>query len=521
MDEVSEARTLREALDAFEDSVSIYGPDGSHVYSSRSARVRFATFHEGLNAGLTHWEAVAYAARKRQPDLTEDQIAAYVAWCRSKYERGETYPLLTDDNREVLITYRPLSGGRKAGISVDVTPLKHKERELERARQQAEAGSAAKSAFLANMSHEIRTPLNGVLGMAQSLLQEDLTESQRSKVDMMVESGRTLMVVLNDILDLSKIEAGKVTIEPVDVEICEGLRRVSELFRPKAAEKGLDLSLLLDMSVPARLRFDPVRVRQCLTNLLSNAIKFTERGGVTVTARVKPSAYGQIMEIAVTDTGIGMTQEQMDRLFSDFVQADESTTRRFGGTGLGLSISRKLARLMGGDLEVSSDAGKGSTFLLTFMVGEASTQDAPLASPVQTDTPPREWENVKLLLADDNPINRKVAQLLMKPFGFSVVEAVNGADALEKLKSGPFDLVLMDVHMPVMDGREAVAQIRASGEPWADVPIVALTADAMAGDREKFLAMGMDAYVAKPIEPRELFTAMNLALHSRRPSKAA
>lgn len=517
MDEISEARTLREALNAFDDSVSIYEANGSHVYSSRSARRRFATFYEGLDSGLNHWDAVAYAARKRSPSMSEAEVASYVRWCKDKFESGETYALRTDDERDVLITYRTLSGGRKAGISVDVTALKEKERELKRSRELAEAGSAAKSAFLANMSHEIRTPLNGVLGMAQSLRQDDLTSSQRSKVDTMVESGRTLMVVLNDILDLSKIEAGKVVVAPVIVETHEGLGRILELFRPKAIEKGVEIHLLLDIDLPTHLKLDPVRVRQCLSNLLSNAIKFTETGEVRVEARVRREAQGTLMEIAVADTGIGMTAEQSARLFSDFMQADESTTRRFGGTGLGLSISRKLARLMGGDIVVQSEVGRGTTFWLTFAVAELQAGDElPEPVPAAAGYEPREWKGRRVLLADDNAINRKVAQMFMKPLGVIVIEAENGAQALERLAAERFDLVLMDVHMPVMDGKEAVARIRASGAPWNNTPVIALTADAMQGDREKYLAMGMDAYVAKPIAPAELFTAMNVAMQSHR-----
>ncbi|MBI1361957.1 MAG: response regulator [Alphaproteobacteria bacterium] len=398
-------------------------------------------------------------------------------------------------------------------ILMDVTAYKRTEAKA----AAAEAESAAKSQFLANMSHEIRTPLNGVLGMAQALRQEDLTSSQREKVEMMVESGRTLMVVLNDILDLSKIDAGKVTIDPVATEIREGLKRIIALFRPKAAEKGLDISLQLDLDLPTHLKFDPIRARQCLTNLLSNAVKFTEAGEIRVLARTRRDADGLLLELVVSDTGIGMSEEQIARLFSDFTQADESTTRRFGGTGLGLSISRKLARLMGGDLSVESRIGVGSTFRLTIAVSELEAGDAALTPVSDSAGPqPREWVGRRVLVTDDNAINRKVVQMFLKPLGVSVVEAENGEQALERLAAEPFDIVLMDVHMPVMDGREAVARMRASDAPWGRTPVIALTADAMDGDREKYLSAGMDGYVAKPIAQTELLAAMNHALHLRR-----
>ena len=397
-------------------------------------------------------------------------------------------------------------------ILMDITNYKGAEAKA----QAAEAASAAKSAFLANMSHEIRTPLNGMLGMAQALRQEELTESQRSMVEVMAESGQTLLAALNDILDLSKIEAGKVTIEPVSVNAHEILKGIVDLFRPKAAEKGLTVSLQLDIDLPTCLKLDPIRVRQCLTNLVSNAIKFTEKGGITVSARVTNGSAGRRMEVAVADTGIGMTQEQAARLFSDFMQADESTTRRFGGTGLGLSISRKLARLMGGDIRVESTMGRGSTFHFTFAVGAPAADDsAPSADAASVEDEPRAWTGRRVLLTDDNAINRKVVQMFLKPLGVVVVEAENGVEALARLAAEPFDIVLMDVHMPVMDGLQAVSQMRSSGAPWARTPVIALTADAMHGDREKFLAAGMDGYVSKPIEPNELFSAMIRATQPR------
>jgi signal transduction histidine kinase/CheY-like chemotaxis protein len=509
-----DAQTLREALDVLEDSISIYGADGSLLFSSRSARRRFPTFYKALDAGMDHWEAVAESVRQRRSDLTDAEIEAYVAWCRENFESGETYPSITDDGRSVLITYRSMSGGRKAAMSIDITDLRAQEKQLKAAKQMAEAASEAKTAFLANMSHEIRTPLNGVLGMAQSLAQDNLTVEQRAKVDTLADCGRTLMTVVNDILDMSKIEAGKVSITPLDIEIRGGIARVVELFQPKAAEKGVDLSLEMDANFPSHIRLDPVRTRQCLTNLISNAIKFTEAGSITVSVRLRSEQSGLVMETTVADTGIGMTEEQVSRLFSDFMQADASTTRRFGGTGLGLAITRRLARLMGGDVEVESAPGRGSTFRLWFAVEAASSrvhEDVPVAA----SKAPAELRGRRVLLADDNAINRKVAQMFMKPFGLIVVEACNGAEALDRLAAEPFDLVLMDIHMPVMDGCEAVRRIRASQASWSKIPVIALTADAMPGDDERYLSIGMTGYVAKPIDQRELFTAINSALATR------
>jgi signal transduction histidine kinase/CheY-like chemotaxis protein len=518
-DKTLDAQMLCEALDVIGDSISIYGPDGEHLYSSRSARRRFATFYRYLDSGMKHWDALAAAARERSPGISESDLAAYVARSKRCYETGETYPLRTDDNRNVLITYTAMSGGRRAGISVDITDLREQQKQLERARFDAEQASAAKSAFLANMSHEIRTPLNGVLGMAQSLMLDELADDQLDKVKTLIDSGQTLMTVVNDILDLSKLQAGKVEVAPVDVEIRVGLGRLLDLFRPKAVEKGLDLSLQMDIDLPERILVDPVRTRQCLSNLVSNAIKFTEKGRVVVTATLLKRRSGDMLELTVRDTGIGMSDDQQERLFNDFAQADETTTRRFGGTGLGLAISRRLARLMGGDITVESTPGEGSTFRLQLRADEApeKTEHAEAHAPNK----PEVLKGYKVLLVDDNPTNRKVVQLFFKPFALDVTEACNGAEALELLGREAFDFVLMDVHMPVMDGCEAVRRIRSSGAPWSGVPVIALTADAMAGDQQRYLGMGMNAYVSKPIDPRELFTAINAVLQMRQTSEAA
>jgi signal transduction histidine kinase/CheY-like chemotaxis protein len=390
------------------------------------------------------------------------------------------------------------------------------EQKLAMAKDHAEAANAAKGAFLANMSHEVRTPLNGILGMAEALAQDGLSPDQEEKLGILRESCRTLMTVVNDVLDHSKIDAGKLAIVPTAVDIIDSIRHAVDLFVPQAADKGLELVLSIDAGMPPKLKVDPVRTRQCIINLLSNAIKFTADGRIDVSARYRETETKTLLEISVADTGIGMTEEQVARLFSEFMQADDSTSRRFGGTGLGLSISRRLARLMGGDLVVKSELNRGSIFTLT-------VQAEPVAAAEITQTtasqPAREsLRGRRVLLADDNAINRKVVMMFLKPLGVVVTEAEDGTVALDKLASEPFDAVLMDIHMPAMDGAEAVRRIRASGAPWAGIPVVALTANAMQGDRERYLGLGMDGYVSKPIEQHELAAALTdvLQIPSRR-----
>ncbi len=399
---------------------------------------------------------------------------------------------------------------RAVGLMLDIDARKQQELALIEAKQQAEAATVAKSNFLASMSHEIRTPLNGILGMAQVLAGEALSEEQLDRVKVITESGQTLMALLNDVLDISKIEAGKLEIARIDGDLALTVDRVRQLFLSRANEIGLDVTLDIDPDLPRSTRYDPVRVRQCIGNLLSNAIKFTEQGGVAIRVGAESLPDGSYrVKIDVTDTGIGMDENTVQRLFGAFTQADASITRRFGGTGLGLAITRQLARLMGGDVTVESRLGEGSTFRLTFLAEKSVRTAAPPEDNAEPTVPapaPAQVMGRRVLLVDDNAVNRQVVRLFMTQMAPKIVEATNGVEALERLAEQPFDIVLLDVHMPVMDGKETIRRIRASGETWKDIPVIALTADAMSGDREKFLALGMDDYVSKPIDARELAT---------------
>jgi PAS domain S-box-containing protein len=376
-------------------------------------------------------------------------------------------------------------------VIIDITGYK----ETEAKARALEAESAAKSQFLANMSHEIRTPLNGVLGMAQALAMSGLPPTQREKVNILLESGRTLLGVVNDILDFAKIASGKTEIAREEADLGLLLTRTVDLFRPKAAEKHLSLSLSLDEAARGCFSVDTNRLRQCIGNLVANAIKFTDTGGVAVSACVREAGGVSTLEVSVRDTGIGMTSEQTERLFSEFTQVDESSTRRFGGAGLGLAITQRLARLMDGDVTVESTSGEGSTFTLAVRLAPASQRvvmKEDIALPIDAGR--------RILVVDDHPVNRMIVRIFLSPHGYEVVEAQDGLHALVELEQRAFDLVLMDAHMPVMDGIETVRRIRASGQPWARLPVIALTADAMPGDRDRYLGAGMNGYLSKPVE---------------------
>jgi PAS domain S-box-containing protein len=416
-------------------------------------------------------------------------------------------------------------GDRKLiGTVVDMTAWKTLEAELRAAKESAEASNQAKSQFLANMSHEIRTPLNGVLGMAQALEQDALDPAQKEKVAIILDSGKSLMSLLNDVLDLTKIEAGKLEISAVPGDFLHTMKRTRQLFQTTAEDKGLELLVRYDSNFPQRLTYDPTRVRQCVANMLSNAIKFTAKGRVEVGISAKRQPDGQFMvAVDVIDTGIGMNAATIDKLFTVFTQADGATTRKFGGSGLGLAISRQLARMMGGDLTVTSEEGVGSTFRLTFKALEAapvaaSAPQAPAASP---ENARRSLRGMRVLVTDDNAINRQVIKLFLAPQGVDIVEATNGKEALDKIATQDFDIVLLDVHMPVMDGKEAIQRIRAASQPWSKLPVIALTADAMTGDREKYLALGMTDYVSKPVDQRELVVKMHQVLGLAAPQAPA
>ncbi|MEZ5939082.1 MAG: ATP-binding protein [Hyphomonadaceae bacterium] len=387
--------------------------------------------------------------------------------------------------------------------------------ELTIARDQAEAANVAKSRFLASVSHEIRTPLNGILGMAQSLAGAELEPAEADKIGVIMSSGRILTSILNDVLDLSKIEAGKLEIDPLDGDLRDCIRKMERLFRPQAEGKGLKFSVQYVDPFESRLCFDPVRIHQCVGNLLSNAVKFTQAGEVAMTIETRAGAgEDRIIVVTVRDTGIGMSGETLSRLFSAFTQADSSTTRRFGGTGLGLAITRRLARLMGGDVEASSVEGEGTTFVLTIHARPAAAaSEKPVLDIVPVEAPQVRLVGKRVLVVDDNSVNRQIVRLLLAATGAEFVDAANGQEALDALEhKGEFDLMLLDAHMPVMDGRQCIARIRAS-ETWSHLPVIALTAEAMSGDREAFLAIGMDDYVSKPVNKADLMNAVARVLN--------
>ncbi len=390
--------------------------------------------------------------------------------------------------------------------------------DLVEARDMANAANVLKSQFLANMSHEIRTPLNGVLAMADVMARGELDDRQRERLGVIRESGELLLSVINDVLDLSKIEAGRLELAEQDFSLDVMAETAVSAFSVLAGQKNLRFGMAVDPEVAGWWRGDPDRIRQILSNLLSNAVKFTAEGAVA--ARFSRSPSGGL-RLTVSDTGIGISGEKLPTLFEKFIQADNSTTRRFGGTGLGLAICRELAQLMGGTVFARSIEGEGSTFTVELPLQRAVMPTEQTAPASALDT--LEERRLRILAAEDNATNQKVLQAVMEPLDVELHIVADGKQAVEAWRDGGFDLILMDVQMPVMDGVEAARTIRAAevalGGPR--IPILALTANALVHQVESYLAAGMDGHVSKPIELTRLYDAIETALASAATARAA
>ncbi|CDN89071.1 CHASE domain-containing protein [Hydrogenophaga intermedia] len=402
------------------------------------------------------------------------------------------------------------------GTAQDISASKAIEQSLREATRAAEAASQSKSAFLANMSHEIRTPLNAVLGVAHLLADTPLDTAQRQLLNSAQTAGRSLLGIVNDVLDLAKIEAGEMRLADEPFALCGLLREVESVYALPAREKGLTLSLRMPEDVPPYVRGDAARLRQVLVNLVGNALKFTQQGGIVISAEVLSGGDGPQLRLSVHDSGIGIPPEVQARLFQPFTQADETTTRRFGGTGLGLSIVRRLVALMGGEVGLSSEPGRGSEFWLRVALRPAEAAELPRPAPAPASSDSHGLTGLTVLLVDDSEINLDIARRMLERQGARVQTCGDGEQALGWLRASPaaFDVVLMDVQMPVMDGLEATNRIR-NELRLVDLPVIALTAGALADERRRALQAGFTNFLAKPIDPEEMIDAVRRAASAR------
>jgi PAS domain S-box-containing protein len=403
------------------------------------------------------------------------------------------------------------------GVGFDVTEIKVAEQSLATLLEAAQTAVRTRNEFLANMSHEIRTPINGIMGMTLLALQTELNAEQASYLRTVSGSADSLLEIVNDILDFSKIESHKLELEIVEFHPRQCIQEAMRQLDVRAREKGLDLVSHVSSGLPERLTGDPHRLRQVLMQLVGNAIKFTGAGEVALRVEEEAGPAGQVrLRFQVKDTGIGISREKQETIFAPFCQADGSSTRKYGGTGLGLAIASRLVQMMGGRLSVESELGVGSTFHFVANFGAAAApSEAACGGSAATGAPEQAAAHaaapriLRILVVEDNPVNRKVAVGLLRKRGHQIDTAENGLEALRALETGTFDVVLMDIQMPEMDGLQATTAIREMERgSGAHLPIVAMTAHAMHGDREICLAAGMDAYITKPIMPKELFATL-------------
>jgi signal transduction histidine kinase/ActR/RegA family two-component response regulator len=430
--------------------------------------------------------------------MDEKKWSRYLA--RERTARKEAESLLESKSRELWDLHEELA---KANEVLEQR-VEERTRELAAAKEAAEAASHAKSAFLANMSHELRTPMNGVIGAASLLALSEMDEDQQRLIDTVDHSATDLLKLLNEILDLSKIEAGKLTFDPRPFDVISCVSGVVELLRSKVDEQGIELTVNLAPGLNLSRIADETRLRQVLLNLVGNAVKFTKEGSVSVHV----SGDDEFLEIAVKDTGIGIHPERLTSVFEEFVQADASTTREHGGSGLGLAISKRLIDMMGGELHAESILGQGSTF--HFRMPSVTTG---IAQDVVTQTLPsmrRVRAGGRVLLAEDHPINQAIAKRMLEHAGCEVTVAEDGVEALEQFRAGTWDVVLLDWQMPRMSGIEGATEMRAyeAEHSLERTPLVAMTANAMPGDRETCLAAGMDGYLSKPVRFEDLVAAL-------------
>jgi signal transduction histidine kinase/ActR/RegA family two-component response regulator len=503
--EIAQAKqALEQALEAMADGFLLCDAEDRVIAWNRRYEQLFPWLTGVLSPGVAFERLAVAGAHALMPDASLADQQGWVQMRLSAHRHREGgYEQRLPDGVVVHAVERPTPEGGVVSVFRDITRTEH---ELARAKGQAEAANEAKSRFLAAMSHEIRTPLNAVLGMNGLLLNTPLNTDQRRYAELIRSSGQTLLGLINDILDLSKIEAGRMELEIVDFDPAATIHEVVSLLALRAEAKGLALGLHIGPALPPWLRGDPSRLRQVLFNLVGNAMKFTEAGRVDVNVGHQALPDGRTtLRIEVADTGIGIAPDHMPRLFHRFTQGDSSTARRYGGSGLGLAICREIVELMQGEISVQSEPGRGSRFtvLLTLDTPPAGTR-ASAATAEGNGAAPAHSPQRRILVAEDNGVNQILIKAMLDQLGHYCDIVADGIEALRQVQHSPYDLVLMDIQMPLMDGEAATRAIRALPGPVARIPIVAMTANAMVEERQAYLAAGMSDHITKPLDMARL-----------------
>jgi len=508
---VQQETRFRSLVEHSSDLIHSFDPDWRILYANPAWRLALGYSEADIAASLSFYQIV-------HPDFIPVSRDRYRRLLAGEFIAPFESRFLARDGRildvEGNVSFSADDGqaGAVYGIYRDITARKALDAASRRARREAENAIRARSQFLANVSHEIRTPLHGILGMSSMLMLARLPEDQLRYARTIDSSGRVLLNLINQILDFSKLDAGAVHLERISFSLAKLIQEIVAVVSVNAAEKGLNVRWFVDGNAPASLSGDPERLRQVLTNLMGNAVKFTEEGEVRLDVRVesapgKVDESGWLLRFTVMDTGIGMEPEACSRIFGAFAQADDSTTRRYGGTGLGLAISRQIVRLMGGDIHVHSRAGEGSTFWFTSRFDDSDAAGGPL--PVETPEPLAvhpSSRSLRFLVAEDNTVNQLVIEEQLRMLGHTSVVVSNGREALDALDDEPWDALLLDCQMPVMDGYETAAAIRRMETAGTQRPmwVIAITANAMEGERDTCLRAGMDDFLTKPYEIQQL-----------------
>lgn len=497
---------LRTAIDTLEDAFVIYDEEDRLLLCNDKYGEIYSAIADLLVPGHKFEDIIRAGAERGQFPDAIGRIDEWVAERMATHLSGNTeIEQRLPNGRWLKISERRMPDGGIVGFRVDITQLKN-------AQENAEAANQAKSAFLATMSHEIRTPIAGILGMADILLDDNLSDDQRKMILRITGAGQALITILNDILDLSKIQVGKLEIEYIDFDLHQLISESLDLFYRKASDKGIALGSKIATDLPHGFIGDPTRIRQILVNLIGNAVKFTERGSVTLDVSVSEQTDDRVaLQFEVVDTGIGIQADHQDGLFQDFAQLDASTARKYEGTGLGLAISKRLTELMGGEIGVKSIDGKGSIFWFT-VHGRPSNMEVATTTEAISEKEDRATRSLDILLAGDNDLNQMIMTAVLSKFDHHITVVDNGRAAVEAVSKDDFDLILMDIRMPEMDGPDATRTIRQQPNSKAGIPIITVTADAVVENRQDYFDAGMNACTTKPINLPELLDAINRVL---------
>lgn len=497
---------IREAIDAMPDGLAFFDAEDRLVlWNNRYDEVN-PELSSNLQAGMTFREIIQIGLKE---GLYAEARGREEEWIAERMESRSALSAMMEQriagDRWLRVADRRTAAGGIVTVCTDITDLKNDAQALVDARDAAQAANAAKSQFLANMSHEIRTPLNGVIGLAQALANTALTAQQAEMLGLIQSSGRTLQVLLSDILDLARVESGRLELSEEAFNLGVAVREAAQLYEASARDKGLQFFVEIDPEVDCWITGDLVRLKQILTNLVSNAVKFTGEGFVSLTAAPGPARDGApTLRFSVEDTGIGFDAHTRDRLFSRFEQADGAITRKFGGSGLGLAISRQLAEMMGGNLDCESEPGGGSAFILTVPFKAARAPVAAMHEAIDEEA--GSTATIRVLMADDHPVNRRVVEMILAQANVALTSVEDGAEALQAVRDGDYDLILMDMQMPVMDGLTATREIRLheAAMGLGRTPIVMLSANALPEHVSAAEAAGADRHMAKPFDAAEL-----------------